>query len=113
MADYEDGDPDEAPRLAYWMPDQAVKNLTMEKTLHGHESHKQLARRLLDEALPLATMAITHIALNDPKSEMRYNASKYILEQTIGSPGKTSEVPTAGHAWDAIHEAVLIDKPGM
>ena len=106
-----EGDPDEAPRLAYWMPDEAVKNLTMERVLHGNETHTQLAKRLLEEALPLATMAVTHMALNSRKEEIRLNAAKYVMEHALGAPGKTADLPTGKHVWDNIHEAVLVDGP--
>jgi hypothetical protein len=102
-------DPDEPPRYAYWVPEDAVRNLTMEKTLHGHETHVQLAKRLLDESLPLAVMSVTHIAINSNKDEMRLAASKYIMEHAMGSPGKTSDLPNGKHAWENIMDAVLVD----
>lgn len=107
----EERNPDEPPRLAYWMPDDAVRNLTMEKALHSHESHTQLAKRLLEEALPLATMSVTHMALNSRKEEVRLAAAKYVMEHALGAPGKNTDVPTGKHVWDNIHEAVLIDSP--
>ena len=107
-----EGDPDEPPRLAYWMPDKAVKDLTMEKVLHGHESHTQLAKRLLEEALPLATMAVTHMALNSRKEEIRLAAAKYVMEHSLGAPGKNTDVPNGGkHVWEGIHDAVLVERP--
>ena len=107
---YEMGErPDEAPKLAYWIPDQAVRNLTMEKALNSHETHTQLARRLIDEALPLAAMAVTHMAINSPKEEIRLAAAKYVMEHAMGAPGKSHDLPSGKHAWDAIHDAVLVD----
>lgn len=107
----EDRDPDEPPRLAYWVPDEAVRNLTMEKALHGNETHTQLAKRLLEEALPLATMSVTHMALNSRKEEVRLAAAKYVMEHALGSPGKSDQPISGGHAWDSIHDAVLVDSP--
>ena len=104
-------DPDEPPRLAYWVPDEAVRNLTMEKALHSNETHTQLAKRLLEEALPLATMSVTHMALNSRKEEVRLAAAKYVMEHALGSPGKGQDLPTGKHAWESIHEAVLVDGP--
>lgn len=108
----EDRDPDEPPRLAYWVPDEAVRNLTMERALHSNETHTQLAKRLLEEALPLATMAVTHMALNSRKEEVRLAAAKYVMEHSLGAPGKATDVPTGKHVWDSIHEAVLVERPG-
>lgn len=108
-----EGNPDEPPRTAWWVPDDAVKNLTMEKALHSNESHAQLARRLIDEALPLATMAITHMAIHSRKEEIRLNAAKYIMEHAIGAPGKSSDVPmVGGNAWDTVYSAVLMPSEG-
>lgn len=105
-----EGDPDEPPKLAYWIPDDAVKNLTMEKALHSNETHTQLAKRLLDEALPLATMAVTHMALHSRKDEVRLAAAKYVMEHSLGAPGKNTDIPNGGkHIWETIHDAVLVD----
>lgn len=110
----EERDPDEPPRLAYWVPDEAVRNLTMERALHSQETHTQLAKRLLEEALPLATMAVTHMALNSRKEEVRLAAAKYVMEHSLGAPGKSTDLPTSGkHVWDSIHEAVLVDGPNI
>lgn len=106
-----EGDPDEPPRLAHWIPDKAVENMTMEKALHSHETHAQLAKRLLEEALPLVTMAVTHLALHSRKEEIRLAAAKYVMEHSLGAPGKSTDVPTGKHVWDTIHEAVLVDGP--
>lgn len=108
----EDRDPDEPPRLAYWMPDEAVRNLTMEKALHSNETHTQLAKRLLEEALPLATMSVTHMALNSRKEEVRLAAAKYVMEHSLGAPSKNTDVPNGGkHVWEGIHDAVLVERP--
>lgn len=104
------GDPDEGPKYAYWIPDQAVSNMAMEKALHGNESNVQLAKRLIDECLPLAVMSVTHMAMNSPKEETRLAASKYLIDHAMGSPIKKDDVPVGSrHAWDVVHDAVLVD----
>lgn len=101
-------DKDKGPELAWWIPEQAVKNLEMEKALHGdNESHIELAKRLMKENLPMAVMSINHLALYSPREEIRLAASKYIYEQTVGTPTK-SDLPTGKHAWERIHDAVLV-----
>lgn len=98
---------DEAPQLAWWIPEKAVKDLEMEKVLHGNESHVEMAKRLLKENLPMAVMSINHLALYSPREEIRLAASKYVVEQAMGVPGK-SDLPTGKHAWERVHDAVLV-----
>lgn len=98
---------DKGPELAWWVPEQAVKNLEMEKALNGHESHVELAKRLLKENLPMAVMSINHLALYSPREEIRLAASKYVVEQAMGVPGK-NDLPTGKHAWERVHDAVLV-----
>ena len=100
---------DDAPQLAWWIPEQAVKDLEMEKVLHGNETHVEMARRLLQENLPMAIMSINHMALYSPREEVRLAASKYVVEQTLGAPGKSTDLPTGKHAWEKVHDAVLVE----
>lgn len=99
---------DEAPQLAWWIPEKAVKDLEMEKVLHGNETHVEMAKRLLRENLPMAVMSVNHMALYSPRDEIRLAASKYIIEHTMGTPGK-GDLPTGKHAWEKVHDAVLIE----
>lgn len=99
---------DKGPELAWWIPEQAVKNLEMEKVLHGSETHVEMAKRLLRENLPMAVMSVNHMALYSPREEIRLAASKYVIEHAMGTPGK-SELPTGTHAWERVHDAVLIE----
>lgn len=105
-----DRDPDDAPRVAYWVPEEAVRNLAMERALHSNETHVQTAKRILEENLPLATYSLVHMALNDQKPEIRLAAAKYIHDQAMGSPNRKEDIPVSGkHAWEKIHDAVLVD----
>jgi hypothetical protein len=105
-------DPDEAPQYAYWIPDEAVRNLTMERALHGHESHVQLAKRLLDENLPLAVMSIAHMAAQSTDERIRLAASRFIYEASVGMPSKGfgSDVPEGKEPWANVYDSVLIKK---
>lgn len=104
------GDPDDAPKYAYWLPDKAVADMAMEKALHGNESNADLAKRLIDECLPIAVMSVTHMAIHSTKEEIRMSASKYLIDHAMGAPIKKDEVPVGGqHAWDIVHDAVLVD----
>lgn len=108
--DDEERDPDEGPRYAHWIPEEAVRNLTMERALHSHESYAATAKRLLEENLPLAVISVTHMALYDTKPEVRLAAAKYVIDQSMGSPNRKEDVPASGkHAWESIHDAVLVD----
>lgn len=99
---------DKGPELAWWVPEKAVKDLEMEKVLHGNESHVEMAKRLFRENLPMAAMSINHMALYSPREEIRLAAAKYVTEQAMGTPGK-GDLPIGKHAWDNVHAAVLID----
>ena len=108
------GDPDEAPRYAYWLPDKAVADMAMEKALNGHEDNVGLAKRLIDECLPLAVMSVTHMAVHSVKEEVRMQASKYLIDHAMGSPVKKDDIPVGGqHAWDIVHDAVLVEASGL
>lgn len=107
-----DRDPDQGPQYADWMPDEAVRNLTMERALHGHETHSQLAKRLLDENLPMAVMSIVHMALQSPDERIRLASSRLVLESTIGTQtkGQTSDLPDGKEPWTFVYDNVLVSR---
>lgn len=70
-----------------WVPDDALKALVTERTLHDDESEEMLARRLLRENLPTAVLGIIHTAQHGESSRIRLDAQKYITERVLGRVG--------------------------
>lgn len=97
---------DSAPDPADWNPIEALKGLTMERALNSTDSPQVLARRLFEENLPLSVMSICHIAAYGESEAMRFNASRYVVERTMG-PAERASAPDGRHAWDDIYEKVV------
>lgn len=103
-------DADASPVYAWWMPDQAIKNLTFEREMHPHESYTQLSKRLLEENLPTVVMGTIHLALNSPDEAIRLNAQKYITDQMLGPSSKSNETYDGGkQPWEKVYDAVLAE----
>lgn len=100
---------DAAPAYAWWVPERALRDLEMEKALHGHESHAQLARRLMSENLPMAVMAIVHMAVQSSDERTRFNASKYIIDMELGTASASGKTPDGEHAWEKVYKSVLVE----
>lgn len=107
--DNEDDDLDRIPNYAHWVPDEALKNLSMERTLHGNETSAQLARRLLEENSPMAVARLVHMALQSPDEKISLMATKYIVDQTIGTPSSPMLTGTGESAIDQVMGAVLVE----
>jgi hypothetical protein len=105
-------DPDRLPEDAdEWDARKALQNLRMESALDAHGTPQTTARRLFEEALPVATMAITHLAQYSMTEVIRFNAAKYIVERTMGPAERMASVDGV-HAWDAIYDNVLEEAQG-
>jgi sensor histidine kinase regulating citrate/malate metabolism len=70
-----------------WVPEDALANLTSERTLNPAETEEQLARRLLKENVPQAVLAIIHTSQHGTSERVRLDASKYIVERVLGKVG--------------------------
>lgn len=111
MSNEPDRDRDDAsPVYAWWVPEQAVKNISFEREMHPDESYSGLARRLLEENLPAAVMSIIHLAMNSPEEAIRLRAASYMTDQMLGS-AKSSPGETTGsrEPWEHVYDAVLAD----
>lgn len=75
---------DDDPLDNEWIPEQALRNLNGEQAIYGDETQEQTAQRLLRENLPIATAAIIHLALYSRNEKIRFDASKYVTERTLG-----------------------------
>lgn len=95
-----------------WNPNEALSRLRMEMALDEKGSPQAVAKRLFEESLPMAVMSITHIAMHGESEVMRFNASKYVVERTMG-PAERVMAPEGRHAWDDIYEKVVSEAEGF
>lgn len=102
---------DKAPVQGVWDPIQALKDLHMEKALDGVDSPTKVARRLFEENLPVATMAICHLATYSEVEMIRLRAAQYIVERTMG-PAERVVTSDGKHAWDEIYDRVVDEAEG-
>lgn len=93
-----------------WSAAKALSALKMEEALANNMTPAQIAKKLLNENLPIAVMAICHIAQFSDSEPIRFNAAKFIVERTMG-PSERVTPEDAGHrfAWDDIYDKVTTD----
>jgi|ERR1051326_8059680 hypothetical protein len=96
------------PDYREWVPDEAVAQLTVRRALQDVEDPVKMAAELIKEALPLATMSMTHLAIHSPTEMIRLQAAKYILDKSFGE-GKDIRMPDAKPAWDKIFDTVVVE----
>lgn len=94
--------------LREWCPDEAIEALTVRRALQNTEDPLQMAADLLKEALPLATMSMTHLAVYAEKPEIRFAASKFVVDKAFGD-GRDLRLPDNKPAWDKIFDSVLVE----
>lgn len=99
------------PEENEWSPERALNNLRHERALDAHDTPQVTAKRLFEESLPVATMAICHLAMHSSTEIIRFNAAKYIVERTMG-PAERSTPLDGRHAWDDIYENVVDEAEG-
>lgn len=91
-----------------WCPDEAIEKLTVRRALQNIEDPIKLSADLLRESLPLATMSMTHMAIYSEVEAIRLQASKYIMDRTLGD-GKALTLPDNKPAWEKIYDSVLVE----
>jgi hypothetical protein len=100
---------DSAPAFdGEWNPSRALENLTMERALSSTETPQQMAKKLLEENLPVAVLAIAHLATYSETEIIRLNAAKFVVERTMG-PAERVINDSGKHAWDDIYENVVVE----
>jgi hypothetical protein len=100
---------DRPPRIdGTWDPVSALNNLTMEKALDSTDTPETVAKRLFKENLPVAVMAICHLATYSETEAIRFNAAKFVVERTMG-PAERVASPDGKHAWDDIYDTVVTE----
>lgn len=91
-----------------WIPDEAIEALTVRRALQNIEDPIKLSADLLREALPLATMSMTHMAIHSDNEVIRVQAAKYIMDKTLGD-SKSLNLPDNKPAWEKIYDSVLVE----
>lgn len=99
-------DDDSLPFNSAWDPIRALKNLTMEHALSSTDTPQTIAKRLLEENLPVAVMAIAHLATYSETEVIRLNAARFVVERTMG-PAERNMTNDGKHAWDDIYNDVV------
>lgn len=94
-----------------WVPDDAVEELTVRRALQKVEDPIKIAADILREALPIATLAMVHLAIRSPTESIRFNASKYVMDRSLGD-GKDARLPDNKPAWDKIFDSAMVEVEG-
>jgi hypothetical protein len=63
----------------------------IEKEIFGEETHAQKAKRILTTNTPFAAAQIVNLAMNGSSDRIRLEASKTILDRTLGPVGKDTQ----------------------
>ncbi|SRR6266511_1650170 len=92
-----------------WCPDEAIQDLTVRRALREVEDPVKMAVDLLKENLPLSVLSMTHLAVHSPTEAIRYQASKYIMDRTLGDPRANLMLPDNKPAWERIYDDVLVE----
>lgn len=91
-----------------WVPDEAVEQLTVRRAFQKVEDPLKMAADILKEALPVAALSMVHLAIHSPTEGIRYNASKYVMDRTLGD-GKDMRLPDNKPAWDRIFDSAMVE----
>ena len=79
------------------VPQKYLDMINMEYLLHpdevGHEEKTSI--RLMRESLPHVTASLVRMALRDPDSRVRLNATNTIMDRVLGKAGVTSATETS------------------
>jgi len=89
-----------------WVPSVAIEELTLKRALQDVEDPVKLAAELFREALPLAVMGVTHIAIHEPNPLIRFNAQKYVIDRNMGSVQSPTKPDSEVPAWQKIFDTI-------
>lgn len=92
--------------LRAWVPDEAVEKLTVRRALVQDEDPVKMATEIIKENLPIAAMAMAHLAINSQTEMVRLNAAKYLMDRAFDPKGK---LPDAKPAWDKVFESTMVE----
>lgn len=66
-----------------WDPKHALEALTEEQEVMG-ETVEDQAKRIFRDALPVAAMAVVHLAQYSGNEKTRLEAARYVVERNVG-----------------------------
>lgn len=89
-----------------WVPARAIEELTLKRALQDVEDPAKLATELFKEALPIAVMSVTHLALHEPNPIVRFNAAKYVIDRNMGSVQSPVKPESDAPAWQRIFDTI-------
>jgi hypothetical protein len=76
---------------ADWCSDEAIAALNMERDMHPDETEEELTKRIFRENAAAAASRIVKVALTSPSERSALEASKYIVERTLGPVGQAGD----------------------
>jgi hypothetical protein len=91
-----------------WVPAVAIEQLTLKRALQDIEDPIKLANELLKEALPVAVMRMTHLALHEQNPVVAMNASKYVIDRIMGAVTSPTKPETEAPAWQKIFDSIAV-----
>lgn len=89
-----------------WVPARAIEELTLKRALQNVEDPAKLAADLFKEALPVAVMRMTHLALHEQNPVVAFNAAKYVIDRNMGSVQSPTRPETEVPAWQKIFDSI-------
>lgn len=95
-----------------WLPSKAVEELTVRRALADVEDPVKLANQLLRDALPLAVMGMTHMAVHETNAHIRFNAQKYVIDRSMGGTSAKAMPIEDKPAWERIFDNVAVQSAG-
>lgn len=91
-----------------WIADEAIEQLTVRRALQKVEDPLRMATDILKEALPLAALRMTHMAIHSPIDGIAFNAAKYVMDKSFGD-GKDLRLPDNKPAWEKIFDSTMVE----
>lgn len=92
-----------------WVPDQEIEKLTLRRALQDQEDPAKMAADLFKEALPLAVMSMTHMAIHSPTEPIRFQAAKYVIDRSMGPVTATTKPVDERPAWEKLLQTVTVE----
>jgi hypothetical protein len=77
--------------VADWSHDDALAALNLERDMRPEETPEELTKRIFREGAPVAASRIVRVALTSPNERVAMDASKYIIDRTLGRVGDNGE----------------------
>lgn len=92
-----------------WLPRKAMEELTVRRALAHVEDPVKIANELLRETLPVAVMGMAHMAIHEQNPALRFQAQKYVIDRSMGTPNNPSSRPMEKEpVWERILDSVAV-----